>query len=260
MNDEFLQQWRTIAAAWDPTGAFNFATASGAAASTDPSNCYAAAAEAFSAAVRVAHENASKNSADGAAQAAQRFAEFLRAHFNDLSAFSAIGPMREHQQRWERLTRANLQAEEARARLARLWSDALRESAQGFARRCVDPVNAKTPPASLYDQWIDCAEASYSRMAHSEAFCSTQAELLNALSALRRELQTWFELWAKRLDLPTRSELNSVHRELRSLRAQLGHAPPSANPTTIREPAADLASKRPSRPAAARRAKGRRSP
>jgi hypothetical protein len=44
---------------------------------------------------------------------------------------------------------------------------------------------------------------------------------MNASSAWRKESQVSVELWAKALDLPTRSELNTLMRRVNSLEGQL---------------------------------------
>ena len=223
MNDDWLGPWRDFAAAWDAHGAALFAAAGTriAAAAAARSVPYAAVAEAFSVAVRAAIDSASRGPAGASVPAIDQFGEFLRAQFGDLSAFAMIGPQRLQQERWERMALASLQAQDAQARLMRLWSDALREAAGVFAARCVNSARAEIPANVLYDEWIVCAEDAYARMAHTAAFCSARAALLNAQSRLRIELQALFERWCKELDLPTRSELNSVHRTLQTLRLQL---------------------------------------
>jgi hypothetical protein len=232
IQDEWLRQWQSLVSSWNPIAAFGFAPAGhGGAPGANQADPYSSMADAFSAAMRTAAETAASGSSDAGTKASALLSDFLRARFADLSAFAAIGPMREHQQRWERMLQAQQRADQARGTLARLWSDALREAAQNFARRALEPGRAAAQPAALYDDWIEGAEEAYARMAHGEAFCSAQAELLNALSALRTELQSAFELWAKELDLPTRTEINRLHQALKALRAELaaiGAAPKAA--------------------------------
>ena len=107
----------------------------------------------------------------------------------------------------------------------------------------------------LYDTWIDCAEEAYARAAHSEAFCDALADFVNASSQWRGDLQTTVEQWAKMLDLPTRSEIDTLAQRLKSLEERLAERPAKRNPTerelTERKPKA--AAKRPQR--ARRRAK-----
>jgi len=67
----------------------------------------------------------------------------------------------------------------------------------------------------LYDLWVECGEQVYAQVAHSEAYCRLQAQLGNATMQLRARQQKLIEHALKQFDLPTRAELNSVHRQLR---------------------------------------------
>jgi class III poly(R)-hydroxyalkanoic acid synthase PhaE subunit len=136
----------------------------------------------------------------------------------------AFGPSREYQQRWQRTAEAWKRIADAQHRLQRLWSDALREAALAFAARLGPPQSAALSAEALrklYDVWIECAEEAYARAAHGEAFCNALAEFVNASSLWRRELQASIEHSAKLLDMPTRSEVNTLTRRLRSVEEQL---------------------------------------
>jgi len=188
---------------------------------------YAAAAEAFAAAWRAALGSGMQGSVEDRAAAVSRLSDFLRSRFADLSAFAALGPQRVQQQRSARMVEAALRMQEAQGEIGRLWLDALRDAAGSFAQRCADPAHAATAPAEIYDAWIDCAEDAYARMAHGEAFCTAHAKLIDEQCRLRKHMKTIVELWSKELDLPTRSELNSLHRTVKALRSELARAPPA---------------------------------
>ncbi|MDP8986330.1 MAG: hypothetical protein M3N97_15090 [Pseudomonadota bacterium] len=138
----------------------------------------------------------------------------------DLPAF---GLTREHQQRWQRTAEAGRRIADAQRRLQLLWSDALRDAATAFAARLAIPQPAMGGEAlrHLYDSWIDCAEEAYRRTAHGDSFCSALADLVNASSQWRAEVQASIEHGAKPFDLPTRSELDALNHRLRSVEAQL---------------------------------------
>jgi len=199
-------------------------------------------------------------------QAARNFGDFLRAETleffpcpasavwgaagpppTSVEAPPALGPQREHQLRWQRGTAAGRRVFAAQMQLHLLWSDALREAALAFAARLPtlrwDAANGAVPDIeslrAAYAAWIDCAEEAYARVAHSDSFCSALAECVNAGSALRTEARASSELGASALDLPTRSELNSLLRRVNALEEQ-------------------LRSKDAPRPSVARRAKGPR--
>lgn len=213
--------------------------------------------QAFSDAARSYFEAATKPAA--ATGAAQQFSDFLREQFAAVSApwgFSgaapaapaggfdvpAFGATREHQQRAQRILQAMQRIDTAQRRLQRLWSDVLREAASKF----VGQLPSQTWPGTadslraLYDTWIDCAEDAYSRTAHGDAFCQAQAELANAHSQWRSEQQASIEHWLKMLDLPTRSEINSLTRRLHAAEATLRSTrlqSPPVSPTRAPQPA-----------------------
>jgi hypothetical protein len=229
------QQWRALAALWSPGAAAPAPTGSG------NFKSFIDSGERFAGAARALFES-SQQSPTTAAAAMQSFGEFLRDHFAgffNLPAFGpppgaasaphlpldapALGLTREHQERLKRAGDALVRLEEAQRRLQRLWGDTLREAAAAYAARLEVP---KSPPSPedlhrWYDSWIDCAEDAYARTAHSEAFCDALADYVNASSAWRREASAGVEQWAKLLDLPTRSEINSLAARLRAVEAEL---------------------------------------
>jgi len=80
------------------------------------------------------------------------------------------------------------------------------------------PLTPKSP-ADLYDAWIDCAEDAYHQAAHSDSFARLLAELCNISSAMKVERGKLTEQLARHLDLPSRGEIDSLHRQVRALTA-----------------------------------------
>ena len=270
MEHDLWRQWQALAALWVPArpdsqssfgrdGAFGFTPIMD-------------VAERFTAAARRFLDGAAN--APAAGEAALAFSDFLREQFADFqlpgssgfgaghgaqSAFTsdspALGATREHQQRWQRMAEASRRIADAQHRLQRLWSDALREAAAAFAARLMPPQ--PTPVSAqalrkLYDTWIDAAEDAYARMAHSEPFCNALADYVNASSQWRRELQASIEHGAKLLDLPTRSEINTLTQRLRSVEELLGAARKQRKPrvkgSRVRPARRKLSSRRKARP------------
>ncbi len=256
MQPDLWRQWQAFAAQFAPLvqgsaspaqgpqgrhGAFGFAP-------------FIDSAERFAAEARAFIESGASASPSSLAEAARKFSDFLRdqaaaAQPPWAAAFGiadpnaggatvpwdlpALGVTREHQQRAQRMAEAWRRMDDAQRRLQRLWSDALRDAAAAFAAR----LATATPSApstealnKLYDTWIDCAEEAYARAAHGDAFCNALADFVNAGSQWRGDLQTAIEQWAKMLDLPTRSEINTLTRRLKSLEERLADAPTKRKP------------------------------
>lgn len=276
--------WQAAAALWAPPGAMpgaGFAPGAGSAGGASGAAAFAQLAERFQAATRTFLASAAAGApgaAGSGAGAAEDFTRFLREQFAplrmpwsfDARGFGAgaasagaagaggagapgwaIGAGREHQERLARLSAAWTRVLEAQRRLELLWSDALREAASTYTQQ-VAAAPPQEPSAEslqgLYDRWIDCAEDAYGRMAHSETYCDAFAEYVNAGSQWRNELQAGLEQWAKLLDLPTRSELNTLEQRVRELERAQRIAPTQVS-GSAREPVAARAARRaPRRP------------
>ena len=140
-----------------------------------------------------------------------------------LKRLPPIGLAREQTEAWRELVGAHAECKrlehDLRAVLAKVQMDALGLLEQRVRERQgqkrIDTFR------ELYDLWVQCGEQVYSKLAHSEAYSKLQAELGNATMRLRTRVQTVVEHSLKQLDLPTRSELNSVHRQLRELRLEV---------------------------------------
>ncbi len=173
----------------------------------------------------------------------------------------ALGLTREHQLRWQRTADAARRMSDAQVRLQLLWSDALRNAALAFAARLGRSQPGSGPGAaagaaalrSLYESWIDCAEEAYARVAHSDSFCGALADWVNAGSQWRSEMQASMEHVAKSLDLPTRSEIDTLTRRLQSVEDQLQARDARPQAAATRQPPAPRAR-------AGSGARGRRTP
>jgi len=277
--DDLWQQWRSLAALAVPPGPTSQAPSAG-----DGAFAFVPfinAAERFMSAARSYLEGTANAAAPAAAEAARTFGDFLREQFAALfqppwntdlagaasaasSAFGldmpALGLTREHQLRWDRTAEAWRRIDDAQRRLQRLWSDALRDAAIDFAARLGQRKPTAVSPEALhglYDTWIDCAEEVYARMAHSDAYCNALAECVNAGSQWRQALQANIEQWAKLLDLPTRSEVNTLTLRLRSVEEHL-RAASKALKTQDRKPNEGKQGQRKSKDAGSRARRGRR--
>ncbi len=237
--------------------------------------------QAFAAEARAYIDSSAGASASSPAEAARKFSDFLRdqaaaaqppwaAAFGIVNPnatgattswdLPAIGVTREHQQRAQRMAEAWRRMDDGQRRLQRLWSDALRDAATTFAARLLTATpSAPSTKAltKLYDTWIDCAEEAYARVAHGEAFCGALADFVNASSQWRGDLQTAIEQWVKILDLPTRSEINTLAQRLKSLEERLAGAPTKRKPTE-RKPTKRKPTKRKPKAAANRTRRARR--
>jgi hypothetical protein len=241
MRPDPWADWQAFSALFTP------ATPGATGAAPGPSSFtpFADLTERFNAAARAYFDGAANSPAPAAAAAAARsFGDALRELFANIQLpwnlsgganggsappmfamnSPALGASREFQLRAQRIAQAWRRIEEAQRRLQRIGADAVREAAATFTSRLAASA-ASAPSAEvlqkLYGTWIDCAEDAYSRAAHSEPFCTALAEYVNASSEWRKELQASVEHSAKLLDLPTRSEINTLAQRLIAVEHEL---------------------------------------
>ena len=147
----------------------------------------------------------------------QRFAELM-------DRMSFLGLAREQAQAWRELSAAQAECrrlgQELAVALSRVQSDALSLLEQRVRER-EQSGQAVGDFRALYDLWVECGEHVYAQVAHSDAYSKLQAELGNATMRLRSRQQAVIEHALKQFDLPTRAELNTVHLQLRELRAKV---------------------------------------
>lgn len=147
--------------------------------------------------------------------------------------FAALGLTRERQEAWQRFTRLLADYQEVQAKLARQWIHIGAETTKKFSA-CLSAAEAGTSARSMgsikaiYDLWIECAEEVYGSVAHSPEYGQLIADLANSSNAVRAEQQRELESWAKQFDVPTRAEVNSLHRQVKLLRAQLRAQAPAS--------------------------------
>lgn len=142
--------------------------------------------------------------------------------FSDLlDQLPPLGLAREQTQAWRDLAAAQAECQkleqELRAVLLRVQADAL-ELVEQRVREREQSGAAISTFRELYDLWVECGELVYEKVAHSDAYAKLQAQLGNATIQLRARQQKVIEYGLKQFDLPTRAELNTVHRQLRELR------------------------------------------
>ena len=134
-----------------------------------------------------------------------------------------FGLTRQHEQAWCDFAAAQAEYKRKEAELLamihRVQLDALALLEQRIRERGTsEPLKGVR---ELYDLWIEVGEQVFAERAHSSTYCRTQAAFANAGTELRLKQQAVLERALKTFDLPTRGELNSVHRQLRELREKL---------------------------------------
>jgi polyhydroxyalkanoate synthase subunit PhaE len=138
-----------------------------------------------------------------------------------------FGMAREHQERQQALAVAVLDYQQASARYQALLAKSLELGIENFEGKLAErsePGRHIESPKALYDLWIDAAEEGYAEVALSEDFQDAYGALVNTQMRVRKLLQDQVERLTAALGMPTRSEMNSVHRKLAALKRTHGEA------------------------------------
>lgn len=148
--------------------------------------------------------------------------------FADLiSRLPGLGLAREHTEAWRELLASQVEYQHLEQELRSVWAK-VQTDALGMLEGAIRERRGKQGVASgvegyreLYNLWVECGEKVFAQVAHSESYCKLQAQLGNAAIRLRASQQAMLERALKHFDLPTRSELNTVHKQMRDLRERV---------------------------------------
>lgn len=144
--------------------------------------------------------------------------------FTDLLArMPAMGLVREQTETWRELMAAQAECQALEQELRAVWAQ-VQSDALGMVEKLIrerQPEQKITNYRELYDLWVDCGEKVFAQVAHSESYAKLQAQVGNAAIKLRARQQAVIERGLKHFDLPTRAELNTVHKQMRELRERV---------------------------------------
>lgn len=136
----------------------------------------------------------------------------------------AFGFTREHQERWQRLARAQIDYQQH----AQAFQTLMAEATQGAFRRFENKLAERSEPGrqlqsarALFDLWIDAAEEAYADFALSPRFREAYGAMTNAQMRLRAAVQREVEQASEALGVPTRGEVDAAHRKIVQLEREI---------------------------------------
>ena len=168
----------------------------------------------------------SRASSQGLGEGLGQLRDALKEKFERLYV-PAFGPLHAQPQAAERLVTTTMRWQRAATRVGELLSAVATDAVEKLMAALSGPDASGAPVTSLrqlHDLWVECGERAYAAAAHSEDFAAAQAELLAAMIEMRFEQRRQIEEWARAFDLPTRSEIDAIHRRLHELGRVLGEA------------------------------------
>ena len=177
-------------------------------------------------------------------QLAQSFAPFLaQAKQEGMSWLQApaFGYAREHQEHYQKMLTAFVEFQDALKHYNELMLKCSRRGFEIFESKLAEraePGRQIESLRGLYDLWVDAAEEAYAEIALSEEFRKVYGDVVNAQMRVRAQIQAEVERVGTDLGMPTRTELNSVHKRLHDLRREFraaGNTDTTAEIRALRE-------------------------
>jgi len=162
--------------------------------------------------------------AEGAAPMLQQMQQQMQQEGVSWLKAPAFGYLREHQEHYQKMALAFVEFQQAtKAYNALIMKSSQRSfeilelklAERGEPGRQIDSVRA------LYDLWVDSAEEAYAEIALSEEFRTVYGDVVNSQMRVRSQMQQEVERIGVDLGMPTRTELNSVHKRMHDLRREL---------------------------------------
>jgi len=136
----------------------------------------------------------------------------------------AFGYLREHQEHYQKMALAFVEYQEANKAYNALIMKSSQRSFEILELKLADrsePGRQIDSVRALYDLWVDSAEEAYAEIALSDEFRKVYGDVVNSQMRVRSQMQQEVERIGVDLGMPTRTELNSVHKRMHDLRREL---------------------------------------
>jgi len=136
----------------------------------------------------------------------------------------AFGYAREHQEHYQKMALAFVEFQQAVKQYNALIMKSSQRSFEILELKLAErsePGRQIDTVRALYDLWVDAAEEAYAEIALSEEFRKVYGDVVNAQMRVRSQLQQEVERIGVDLGMPTRTELNSVHKRVHEMRRSM---------------------------------------
>ena len=135
----------------------------------------------------------------------------------------ALGQWREHQQQLQNIAQLLIEFQEAdqvyKLAFAQMGIRSIEALRQRLSNISSDEDKVSTV-REFYDLWVDVNEEIYSEFAMTDEYQVIHGDFVNSLMALCKETNSLTEKLYKAVNLPTRSELNSINKRLQEQRRE----------------------------------------
>lgn len=135
-----------------------------------------------------------------------------------------LGYTREHQESAQELSRRWLAYEKAYGEYAAYCAETGRRAVERLRGRLEEAFEADRGPDSvraLYDAWVACSEEVHAERAGTREYARLHGRMVNTLMAYKQQAGRIVDEWADAMGLPTRQEVDALHRKLKDTRQEL---------------------------------------
>jgi class III poly(R)-hydroxyalkanoic acid synthase PhaE subunit len=145
----------------------------------------------------------------------------------------AFGFARERQEHYQKMAAAFAEFQDALGRYNAMMLKSSQRSFGIFESKLGEhdePGRQIDSMRALYDLWVDAAEEAYAEIALSDEFRKVYGDVVNSQMRVRQSIQQEVERMSSDFGMPTRTELNGVHKKLHELRREVrnGRSPESS--------------------------------
>ena len=162
--------------------------------------------------------------AEGAAPMLQQMQQQMQQEGVSWLKAPAFGYLREHQEHYQKMALAFVEFQQATKAYNALIMKSSQRSFEILELKLAErsePGRQIDSVRALYDLWVDSAEEAYAEIALSEEFRTVYGDVVNSQMRVRSQMQQEVERIGVDLGMPTRTELNSVHKRMHDLRREL---------------------------------------
>ncbi len=106
------------------------------------------------------------------------------------------------------------------------------EAVQKFQEYLANPPKGTDPLKSLkevYTKWVDVCEEIYAKYAMTEEYTKLYGDTVNALMNFKKQQNKMTDDMMEQFNLPTRQEVDNLHKQVRELKRELAALKPKAS-------------------------------
>jgi polyhydroxyalkanoate synthase subunit PhaE len=144
-------------------------------------------------------------------------------HLQKFLGMPGVGYTREWQEDMQKVASLWIEHQKAYQEYAEIFTHVGTDTVTRLQNKLQTLHTAENPLSTLreiYDLWVDAAEDAYAEITNTEEYAQANARLINSLMAYKQKARTMIDELQGMMNMPTRRELNSVHKRLHDIKKQ----------------------------------------